>query len=70
MLIRVKKKCKEFQIALKLCNISPDIGEVFKITGLDKVFDIHADAADAMESFKASGNLFFRKGRESRHELT
>lgn len=70
MLIRLKKKCKEFDIALKLCNISPDIGEVFKITGLDKVFDIHADAADAMESFKASGRLFFRKHRESRHDLT
>jgi anti-sigma B factor antagonist len=69
MLIRVKKKCKEFEIALKLCNISPDIGEVFKITGLDKVFDIHADAADAMESFKASGKLFFRTHRESRHDL-
>ncbi len=70
MLIRVKKKCKEFDIALKLCNISPDIAEVFKITGLDKVFDIHADAADALESFKASGKLFFRTHRESRHDVT
>ena len=55
MLIRVQKKCKEFEIALKLCNISPDISEVFKITGLNKVFDIQPDAADAMEAFKASG---------------
>jgi anti-sigma B factor antagonist len=70
MLIRVKKKCTEFKITLKLCNISPDIGQVFKITGLDKVFDIHADAADAMVSFKASGTSFFRKHRQSRHDLT
>ena len=70
MLIRVKKKCKEFKITLKLCNISPDIVQVFKITGLDKVFDIHADAADAMASFKASGTSFFRKHRQSRHDLT
>jgi anti-anti-sigma factor len=70
MLIRVQKKCKEFEIALKLCNISPDIVQVFKITGLDKVFDIQADAADAMESFKASGKLFFRTHRETRHDLT
>jgi anti-anti-sigma factor len=69
MLIRVQKKCKEFEIALKLCNISPDIGQVFKITSLDKVFDIQADATDAMESFKASGKLFFRKHRETRHDL-
>jgi anti-sigma B factor antagonist len=70
MLVRVKKKCKEFEITLKLCNISPDIGQVFKITGLNKVFDIHTDAANAMASFKASGNLLFRKHRESRHDLT
>ena len=70
MLIRVQKKCKEFEIALKLSNISPDISQVFKITGLDKVFDIRADAADAMEAFKASGTLFFRKHRETRHDVT
>jgi anti-anti-sigma factor len=69
MLIRVKKKCKEFEIALKLSNISPDIIEVFKITGLDKVFDIRADAAEAVEAFKASGKLMFREHRETRHDL-
>jgi anti-anti-sigma factor len=70
MLIRVQKKCKEYEITLKLCNISPDIRQVFKITGLDKVFDIHADATDALESFKASGKLFFRKHRDARQDLT
>lgn len=69
MLIRVQKRCKEFQIALKLCNINPDISEVFKITGLNRVFDIQPDAADALESFKASGKLMFRKHRETRHDL-
>jgi anti-anti-sigma factor len=69
MLIRVQKKCKEFEISLKLCNISPDISEVFKITGLNKVFDIHADAATALEAFKASGKLMFRSHRETRHDL-
>lgn len=70
MLVRLHKKCKEYEISLKLCNISPDISQVFKITGLDKVFSIHADASDAMEAFKASGQLFFRTRRETRHELT
>jgi len=69
MLIRVNRKCKEFEISLKLCNINPDISEVFKITGLNRVFDIQADAADAMESFKQSGKLMFRKHRETRHDL-
>ena len=70
MLVRLHKKCKEYKIALKLCNINPDIREVFKITALDKVFSIHADASDAFEAFKASGELFFRKHHETRHKLT
>jgi anti-anti-sigma factor len=69
MLIRLKKKCKEYEIALKLSNITPDICQVFKITGLDKVFEIHADAADALEAFKAGGQLFFRTRRPTRHDL-
>lgn len=60
MLIRINKKCKEFKIALKLSNISPNIREVFKITGLEKVFDIYPDATDAQEAFK-KGQVFFRK---------
>jgi anti-anti-sigma factor len=70
MLIRLNKKCLEYKIALKLSNISPDIFQVFKITGLNKVFDIHSDAADALEAFKTSGRMFFRGNRPSRHELT
>jgi anti-anti-sigma factor len=70
MLIRMQKKCKEFGIALKFCNISPDIRQVFKITGLDKVFDIRTDAADAVEAFKTSGKLFFRKKTPTSFEVT
>lgn len=60
MLIRIHKKCKEFKVSLKLSNISPNIREVFKITGLEKIFDIFSDAADAQEAFK-KGQVFFRK---------
>ncbi len=70
MLIRVSKKCKEYDIALKLSNISPDIRQVFKITSMDKILDIHDDAAQAMESFKKSGRSFFRKNRPSSYEVT
>ena len=54
MLIRVLKKCKEYKVLLKLCNISPEEYEVFQITGMNKIFDIHQDAAQAMEAFKKS----------------
>jgi anti-sigma B factor antagonist len=70
MLIRVNKKCAEFKIMLKLCNIAPDIRQVFKITGLDKVLTIYADASQAMEAFKKSGKLSFRKPRETTYEVT
>ena len=69
MLIRVSKKCKEFKISLKLCNIAPDIREVFKITGLEKVFDIHDDVDQAMNAFKKSGRLFFRKKAPERYNV-
>ena len=32
MLIRVSKKCKEYKIMLKLCSISPEIRQVFKLS--------------------------------------
>jgi hypothetical protein len=40
MLLRVHKRCKDFEISLKLCNLGKDIEKVFKITGLNKVLDI------------------------------
>jgi anti-anti-sigma factor len=69
MLIRVQKKCKEYKIALKLCNITPDIRQVFKLTSMDKIFDIHDDAADAMAAFKATGKLFFREKRPTSYDV-
>jgi len=69
MLIRVNKKCKEFKIDLKLCNIAPDIREVFRITGLEKVFDIHEDVEQALKAFEKGGRLFFRKKSRDRYNL-
>jgi anti-anti-sigma factor len=69
MLIRVTKKCKEYKIVLKLCNIAPDIRQVFRITGLEKVFDIHEDLAEAMEAFKKGGHLSYRKATPKSFEV-
>ncbi len=60
MLIRVHKRCKEFKITLKLCNIDKEIEKVFKITGLNKVLDICTTNEEAAASFKKKG-FFFRK---------
>ena len=44
-LVQLQKKCKEFKVHLKLAAISPDIRQVFKITKLDKLFEIEDDEA-------------------------
>jgi anti-anti-sigma factor len=50
--VRIHKKCKEFNVILKLCNIAPDIRKVFEITRLDRVLDIYDDPKEAVASFK------------------
>ncbi|HBG25860.1 MAG TPA: anti-sigma factor antagonist [Phycisphaerales bacterium] len=52
LLIRVSKKINEQKGKLKLCGIGPRIFEIFKITRLDEIFDIHEDAKKAMGSLK------------------
>jgi anti-sigma B factor antagonist len=51
LLIRVSKKIYEQDGQLRLCNISPRIYEIFKITRLTKIFDILPDRATASSSF-------------------
>ena len=51
MLIRLNKQVSEANGRLRLSNISPQIYEVFKITRLNKLFDIHDNAEGALASF-------------------
>jgi len=55
MLIRVHKRCKDFKIDMKLCNIDKEIEKVFKITGLNKILEIYPDSPSAAASFKKKG---------------
>lgn len=50
LLMRISKKVYEQGGQLKLCNISPRIYEIFKITRLNQIFDIHEDVDRAVES--------------------
>jgi anti-sigma B factor antagonist len=54
-LVMIHKKCKEFKVKLKLSGISPQIREVFKISRLDKLFDIETDQAAARKAFLKRG---------------
>ena len=48
LLIRVSKRIYESHGRLKLSSIDPKIYEVFKITGLDKIFDIYPSSTEAV----------------------
>ena len=54
-LIQVHKKAGEFKVKMKFCSIDPEIRQVFKITKLDKLFDIEADEAAARAAFMKRG---------------
>lgn len=52
MLISVNNKVRSTGGQLRLSDIDPQIYEVFVITKLNKLFEIHETTADAMKSFK------------------
>lgn len=54
-LVKIHKKCQGYKAKLKLCSITPEIAEVFKITRLDKLFDIEKDAEAARKKFNKRG---------------
>ncbi len=51
MLINLNKKVHEQGGKLKMANIKPQIYEVFKITRLNTLFDIHETTAKAKASY-------------------
>lgn len=50
-ILRLSKQAKADKIHLKLSDIAPDIMEVFRITKLTKVLEIHPTGADALAAF-------------------
>jgi anti-sigma B factor antagonist len=50
-LITLNKKMKGQGGAVKMCNIRPEIHEVFTITRLDRLFDIQTDESAALATF-------------------
>jgi anti-sigma B factor antagonist len=52
LLIRISKNVIENNGTLRLCSIHPKILDVFRITRLDKIFDIQTSVEDAMIGLK------------------
>ena len=49
--MKLYKLCKRDGIKFKLCGISPSILEVFRLTGLHKILEIHPNRAEALAVF-------------------
>jgi len=54
-LVMLNKSCKTQGVAMKFCDLSTNVMEVFKITKLNKLFDIHKTEDKAIESFDKKG---------------
>ena len=50
-LVMLNKSCKAQNANLKFCEVSPNVMEVFKITKLNKLFDIQDSEEKALASF-------------------
>lgn len=57
-LVLLHKKCKSSDVTMKVCDISDNVMEVFKITRLHKVFSIAKDREAALKSFEGGGGWF------------
>lgn len=54
-LVMLNKTCKGAGVQMKFCEVSPNVMEVFKITKLNKVFDIQPTEEKALASFGKKG---------------
>lgn len=50
-LVQLHKRCKADKIKLKFCSIANNPLDVFRITRLDKLFEIHPDVNAALAKF-------------------
>lgn len=50
ILLQAQKRCKAVGGLLKLCNPNPEVAEIFKITNLPRVIEIHPDDDRALQS--------------------
>lgn len=58
-ILRLNKHCKADKIKLKLCDICPQVLEVFTITKLNKVLEIEGDEEGALAAFGGAKKGWF-----------
>jgi len=50
-LVACSKRAQNRGLAFKVCNLGPRLREVFTLTNLDQVLDVHEDEEAALEAF-------------------
>lgn len=50
-LVTLSKRCRQEEIDLKLCCLTPEIASLFSIMKLDKMFDIRDTEEEALAAF-------------------
>ena len=53
-LVAITKKIRESGGDIKIANLNDDVRSIFQITRLDKIFDIHENIEQAVQSFYKS----------------
>ncbi len=51
VLFQLKKMVEAAGGAVRLCCVDPDLRDVFRMTGVERLFDIHATEAEAIAAF-------------------
>lgn len=51
-LLRARKDAEQQNGALKLCNLTPRLIEIFEMAGFDQVFQFYPTRAEAIKAFK------------------
>lgn len=56
-IVLLNKTCKAKKTAIKLCNVSSSVTEVFELTRLNKVLSIYGSAEEALAAFDGRPRL-------------
>ena len=54
LLVDVWRRLKEYGGVVRISGINPELGRVFKITNLDRIFQFHPDKESAVKAFAAN----------------
>jgi anti-sigma B factor antagonist len=51
VMLTLQKKCQAIKGKVVLCGMRPDLLKMFKITGLEKMFEFYSDETKALDAF-------------------